>query len=598
MKKLNRLLPLLIAAAVLAPMFFTNSCANTTQAPTGGKKDSIPPVIVGIKPLPGATGVPLSGMQIVFTFDEFVTIKNSQNIYLSPPLEKVPKSRIQGKNLVISFEDELAPETTYTLNLNDAIADNNEGNIFPGFTYVFTTGDHIDSLYITGSVQDCGTLEPVEGATVLLYKDHSDSAVFLRRPYASTKTDAWGFFSIPFIQDTLYRLYAIKDATGNNIYDPDADLVAFEDSLIRPVNTVADTIYELYKFDMKDTLECLARKTDYELKLFREKPSKQYLMNKARTGDRSAYITFNAPYVWIDSLWIGGYGQEQIISQFNILQDSLCIWVNDPRPAPDTMYLYVNYRKTDSTGILRPELELHKLFIEGVAGRRRYKSRKDIKHEDTICVFKVDAKPELFEQNGFVLEFNNPVVLAKFDSVRFRYLNPKQKEFSAPISIERDSTDFKRYIIRPDVKPQKGFEYFLDIPARAFRDVTGFYSDSLQTKVSLPTKDDLSTLNLIMKGVDRKIIVDLLSEKSNEVLRSHIIDSDRTLSFPYLKEGRYRVRITDDGNRNSIVDTGSLLERRQPEKVVYYTVGRDKFIAVPKASEIEQRVNLGKLFAK
>lgn len=596
--KLHRFIPLIVAAAVLGPLFFTYSCANTTQAPSGGDKDTIPPVIVGINPLPGATNMPLSGSRIVFSFNEYVNIKNMQNIFLSPPMEKKPVSKIVGKNLVVSFDGELEPNTTYTLNLTDAIADNNEGNMFPGYTYVFTTGEHIDSLFITGSVQDCNTLDPVNGATVFLYKDLSDSAVFLHRPYAATKTDAWGFFSLPFLQDTLYRLYAVKDAAGNNIYDPDADLIAFTDSIIRPVRMVNDTIYDLLKFDMKDTLECLARKTEYELKLFREKPSKQYLVNKVRTADRMAYITFNASNAWIDSLWIAGYTQDRIISQFNILQDSLEIWINDRRPAPDTLHLYVNYRKTDSTGLAKPVLEHHKLYIEGVGGRKRYKSRKDIKHDDTTCVFTVDAKPEMFEQNGFRLEFKYPIIWAKFDSVKFRYLNPKQKEFFAPYSIERDSTNLRCYIIRPSVKPQRGFEYFLDIPHRAFRDINGFYSDSLKTKVVLPTDEDLSTLILDVTGTDRKIIVDLLGERNTEVLRSYVLDTDRKLTFPYLKEGKYRIRITDDGNRNSIVDTGSLLEHRQPESVVFYSIGGSRLILVPKASEIEQTLDVGELFKK
>lgn len=589
---IKRFFPLIVAALVLAPMFFVHSCANTTEAPTGGDKDTIPPVIIDIKPLPGVVNVPRKGFSVMFCFNEYVTIKNSQNIFLSPPLEKKPISKIKGRNLIVSFENDLDSNTTYTLNLTDAIADNNEGNMFPGFTYVFSTGSQVDSMYITGVVQDCNTLEPVKGATVMLYKDHADSAVFLRRPYAAAHTDDWGFFSISFIKDTTYRLYAIKDAANNNVYDPDTDLIAFVDSLVHPVNTVNDTIYELLKFDMKDTLECLARKTDYELNLFREKPTKQFLKNNKRTAERAAYISFNAPNVWIDSLWIKGYRADRIISQFNILQDSLELWINDRKPAPDTLHLFVNYRKTDSLGQFKPQLEHLRMTMEGGKIKRGYKSRKDIKHEDTTCVFTMKAEPENFEMNGFRLEFKYPIVSAKFDSLKFRYLNPKQKEFTGNVSIERDTSNLRCYIITPDVKPQKGYEYFLKIPHRAFRDINGFYSDSMEVKVSLPTDEDLSSLKLQMKGVDRKIIVDLFIENGKKAIRSYIVESDTALEFPYLKEGKYCVRVTVDGNRNSIVDTGSLLEHRQPEKVVYYKINNDKYFQVPKASEVEQTVDL------
>lgn len=595
---IKRLLPVIVSAVIFLPMIFIHSCANTTQAPTGGAKDTIPPLIIGINPLPGSVNVPVQGARIVFRFDEYVTIKNQKNIFLSPPQEKAPKVRIKDKFLIVSFESPLDSNTTYTLNMSDALADNNEGNMFPGYTYVFSTGPVIDSLLITGIVQDCNTLRPVKGATVMLYQDLSDSAIFLRRPSAAVKTDDWGFFCLPYLKDTLYRLYAIRDAADNNIYDPDADLVAFVDSLIRPVVRVVDTLPEMLKYDMLDTLMCEARRVDYKLRLFREKPSKQFLVNKVRLADRYAYITFQAPNVWIDSLWFRGCRADQVISQFNILQDSLLLWVNSRKPAPDTLHLFVNYRKTDSLGKLQPALEHHKLTMpEGQKVFQR-KKRKEIKHEDTTCVYKLTAVPETVEQKGFELEFNYPIIYESFDSIRFRYLNPKQKEFQGEVTIERDSSDLRRYIIRPKEKLLPGYEYFIKVPHRAFRDINGFWSDSTEVKVSLPSDEKLSTLRAVLSGVDRKIIVDLLNEKRQEVLRQYVTDTDGTLVFPYLKEGKYAIRITDDGNRNSIVDTGSLLEHRQPEAVLYFSIGGNDVLEIPAGAEVEQEINVKELFAR
>ncbi len=592
---MKRYIPEIVAAAIFLPMLFVHSCANTTQSPTGGDKDTLPPLIVDIKPFPGTVNVPREKTKIEFVFDEYVTIKNMKNIFLSPPQEKSPKARIRGKSLIVQFEEPLDSNTTYTINLSDAIADNNEGNMFPGYTYVFSTGNSIDSLLLTGKILDCNTLKPVKGVTAMLYKDHSDSALFLKRPVAAVKTDDWGYFCLPYLQDTTYRLYAIKDQAGDNIYDPENDLVAFVDSLVRPVVHVADTLPEMLKYDMLDTLMCEARRVDYKMRLFREKPSRQYLVNRVRTADRSAYITFHAPYVWIDSLWVRGYKSGEIISQFNILQDSLEIWINNRKPAPDTLHLFVNYRMTDSTGKFTPSLEHLKLPMpEGKKVLKRMR-RKDIKHEDTTCVFKLTATPETVEQNGFLLEFSNPIIYENFDSLDFRYLNPKQKEFKGKVTVERDSMNIRQYIIRPAEKMLPGYEYTLRIPHRAFRDIGGFYSDSTRVKVMLPSDDKLSTLSIPFSGVDRKIIVDLQDEKRQDVLRSYIINSDTTLVFPYLKAGKYSIRITDDGNRNSIVDTGSLLERRQPEAVIYATFGEEDFLDIPEGAEIEQPIDIQRL---
>lgn len=597
MKRKRDILILFAAvAALFVPMLLVPSCANTTQSPTGGKKDTIPPYLVDIKPLPGTISVPIEGAKLTFTFNEYVTLKQAKNITLSPPQQKPVKAKLNGKSVIITFEEALLPETTYTLDFNDAIADNNEGNIYPGYTYVFSTGTKIDSMLITGTVVNCNDLKAVKGATVLLYRDLADSAVFLHRPYASARTDDWGFFRLPFIKDTVYRLYAIKDETSNYIYDPDTDLIAFVDSIITPGMRACDTIPEMLKYEMDDTLNIETRKSEYQLRLFREKPSKQFLKDSKRTGQRSAYISFHAPNVWIDSLWIKGFGNEKIISQFNILQDSLEIWVNDRKEMPDTFHLWVNYRKTDSLGRLKPELEHLRLAMEGGKKSIR-KSRRELKHEDTICVYKLNVVPETVEQEGFELIFDQPIIYEEFNKLQFRYLNPKQKEFKGEFSVEQDSLNLRRYLIKPRLEMKTGFEYFLKVPAHSFRDISGFWCDSTEVKVTLPNDEKLSKLNLIMKGVDRKIIVDLLSDKKDEPLRQYVIDSDTTLEFPYLKEGRYRVRLTDDGNRNSIVDTGSLLEHRQPEMVCFMTFfGGSRLLNIPASAELDQTADISELF--
>ena len=165
-RKIFSLIPLVAAiAGVLIPLMLPSSCANTTTPPTGGPKDTIPPVLKGINPLPGAVNVPVHKTRLEFKFNEYVVVKDQNSIYLSPPLEKMPKYRMKGKTLVVYFESDLEPNTTYTLDLTGAVADNNEGNMFPGYTLVFSTGPQIDSMMMTGIVQDCNTLKPVKGAT-------------------------------------------------------------------------------------------------------------------------------------------------------------------------------------------------------------------------------------------------------------------------------------------------------------------------------------------------------------------------------------------------------------------------------------------------
>lgn len=605
---LKRIIPAIPVSAVLLSLMFSHSCANTTQAPTGGAKDTIPPVIVKMYPGPMSIGVPVKGMTFAFTFDEYVKIKTPGNIVLSPPQARPPKSRVKGKTVLVSFEEPLDSNTTYTISFPDAIADNNEGNVFPGYTYVFSTGESIDSLMMTGIVRDCNSLKPLKGMTVMLYRDLADSAVFNQRPYAVTKTDDWGFFCIRNVPDTLYRLYAVKDDNGNKIYNPDEnELVAFVDTAIRLRTIVSDSLLEVRNLDMKDTVNCLARKAEFDMRLFREKPSKQMIMNKVRVSDRTSYITFNAPNAHIDSMWMRGIPSNRLITQFNIQRDSLEIWVNERRRQPDTLHLYVNYRKTDSAGRLVPSVEHVKLFYqqeEGKSGNANMgktaskSSRKDIKHEDTICVFKLNATPERVEQYGYELEFTYPIITESFDSLKMISINPKQQESSIPYKVVEDSLNIRKFTIIPDTKLLTGYEYVLKVPYRSFRDINGFYNDSTQVKVKLPDDEKLSSLSLVLEDVRNMYIVELLDENMTKVLRSYVVDSERTLSFPYLKAGKYCIRITEDVNRNSIVDSGSLLEHRQPEKVLFYKTNDDNTIEILESTEMEQNVNVYELFSK
>lgn len=597
MKKIfSYLLPAIPVTLILGSMVFSHSCANTTTPPSGGPKDTIPPLVTEIYPAVGQVNIPTHKTQLAVKFNEYVVVKDPKSLFLSPPLEKSPQFKLKGKSVVIFFENDLDSNKTYTLDLTNAIADNNEGNMFPGFTLVFSTGDRIDSMMVTGTVQDCNTLQPIKGATVMLYKDHADSAVFLKRPDAAVKTDDWGFFCLRNIQDTVYRMYAVIDENNNNKYEAESEKIAFLDTLFRPVGVVADSLHELMKFDMKDTVNCLSRVSEMELNIFREKPTKQLIVNKERIGERTAYITFMAPYAQIDSIWIKGVPKEKLITQFNLVQDSLEIWVNDPKVQPDTLFLNVKYMKTDTLGVLQSTVEEIKLAKPKslLVGKS---AKKDIKKEDTTCVFTLEAKPELVEQYGFTMEFKYPVVKEAFDSLIFRSVNPRQQEAFGKYTVTQDSLNLRKYTIMPAEKLQAGWEYYLKVPHRRFTDINGFYNDSTEVKVTLPSDDKLSSLYLVLTGVKAKYIVDLLNEKRDNVIRSFIVDKDQTLLFPYLKTGKYAIRFTEDKNGNGLVDTGNLLEHRQPEKVKFYRLeDGNNLIEIPEMTELEQNINVGEMF--
>lgn len=581
----NRYFPVLPVLLIIWGAMFSHSCANTSQAPTGGRKDTIPPVIVKMNPRPYVLGVPLEGAKFEFTFDEYVKVNNPKNIFLSPPLKTVPKYKMKGKKLIISFEEPLKENTTYTLNFYGALQDINENNPYPGYSFVFSTGDSIDSLYVTGLVQDCTTLDPVKNATVLLYDTQEDSAVFKELPFAATKTDDWGYFALRNLPARGFRMYAISDENGNNRYDPDTESIAFIDSLIKPVNVIRDSVYELIFFDMKDTLACRDRKTEYELSMFKETPSRQYIDLYGRRSERSAFVSFSARNAHIDTMWIAGLSPDRLITQINLERDSLEIWMNDQRNIPDTVLLFVNYLKTDSTGVRSGFTEEIKLGNEN--------PRAPV---DTIAKMDLTVDPKRVETEGFILEFGYPVINAQFDSIRLVVTDLHNVDERGAISYYRDSLNLRKYHIMPEGKMSISSKYTLTVPKGIFRDINNALNDSTQVTVSLPIDVKLSTLQLDLKNVNHKYIVEMLDERRTQTLFTHVVNQDKMVEFPYLTAGKYYIRITEDLNGNSYVDTGSLLDHQMPERVKYFKIDDNPLLDIPEMSFISQTVDLEQMF--
>ncbi|WP_416383681.1 Ig-like domain-containing protein, partial [Parvimonas sp. D9] len=68
-------------ALCLVIMIMANSCANMIP-PSGGPRDSLPPRLVIANPKDSATNVKTKN--ILLTFDEFVSLQNTENIIYAP----------------------------------------------------------------------------------------------------------------------------------------------------------------------------------------------------------------------------------------------------------------------------------------------------------------------------------------------------------------------------------------------------------------------------------------------------------------------------------------------------------------------------------
>src|SRR5450755_338131 len=184
-------------------------CANIVP-PTGGPRDSLPPVLLIADPKMQALHV--NGNKIILTFDEYIDLKEIRNNLIVSPVPKVmPTVTSHLKVINIEMRDTLQPNTTYALNFGKAVTDVNEGNVLKNFTYVFSTGDYLDSLKYSGRVIMANNGKPDSTLIVMLHTQLDDSAVEKERPRYIARLDSSGNFTFANIKPDIYRLYALND---------------------------------------------------------------------------------------------------------------------------------------------------------------------------------------------------------------------------------------------------------------------------------------------------------------------------------------------------------------------------------------------------
>lgn len=200
--------------------------------PTGGMRDSLPPVLINANPPSGSTG--FDSKKIVFEFNEYVDVQEVQKYLLvSPAMNVNPMVTSKLRTVTIQLKDSLADNTTYHIQLGDAIRDINEGNLLKSFSYVFSTGKQIDSLKITGKVTLAQSGEIDSSLLVLLFKNMADSAVEKLKPEFVTRLNGEGMFSFGYLPSGTFRIFALKDNDGSRNYNSPAELFAFYDSTVQ-----------------------------------------------------------------------------------------------------------------------------------------------------------------------------------------------------------------------------------------------------------------------------------------------------------------------------------------------------------------------------
>jgi len=217
-----------------------SSCANRVS-PTGGPKDETPPIV--LESTPQNNSVNISDNSIQITFDEYIKPFLANEIIVSPYQNEAPELQFVGKSVIINLQDELLPNTTYSIDFDGAVKDYRQDNEIEDMDFVFSTGAVIDSAQLQGRLVDAESGEAFLSETmrILVYPE-SDSLIFKEPPLYIAKVDSAGNFSVNNLVAGQYDLFALEDLNFNNYFDQIGEAIAFLD---QSVNTADSSSQDL-----------------------------------------------------------------------------------------------------------------------------------------------------------------------------------------------------------------------------------------------------------------------------------------------------------------------------------------------------------------
>ena len=182
-----------------------SGCASIGAGPQGGPKDTTPPKVLTVVPKNLTRN--FKEKKVIIEFDEYFKLTDqAKQFSVSPDMPVLPTLKIKGKSLEISFADTLEKNTTYTLNFGKAITDVNEGNALKNFSYVFATGNELDSLSISGNIKDAQTGKPLIEAVAFIFPLAKDSLFGKKKASIYTLTDSSGNYKIKNLRSDTYKV--------------------------------------------------------------------------------------------------------------------------------------------------------------------------------------------------------------------------------------------------------------------------------------------------------------------------------------------------------------------------------------------------------
>tara|TARA_X000000368_G_scaffold109060_1_gene84873 strand:- start:5139 stop:6869 length:1731 start_codon:yes stop_codon:yes gene_type:complete len=541
--------------AALYILLFVTSCAQVKPL-TGGFEDTIPPNI--IRSLPDNFSTNQEEPVFVFEFDEIVDVsKLKEKLIISPYYDGSFEIKSKKNTLSLIFDSAFNENTTYIFNFADGLVDITEGNAAVKSRFVFSTGDKIDSSFVSGVVTDPLKNQVVEGALVGLYQKKDSIDLFHTKPTYFSFTDENGFFIIENIKAKDYTIYSYQDENKNFKSEYKKESFGFINNLISVDSFVNKVHIPLYAEDLT-TLKVQAK---------RDKGDVFDITYSKKVESLVVLSDENINWSLNDNNLLRFYKK-------NLEKDSSLVVVraNDKVGYEITDSVYVSF-----SGNQKRDFELD-LDIDW--------SSQNI--DDTVLFtmsfnlplikteFKVDVLidtvliPEKFFYNKVISLENNKIIgefAVLIDSVELFLKNKREKVIKDSLGFENDS--IYRVVSGYYKRLNPKIISFL-IPKGEFisitKDTLGVTSQELRVR----GKDYYGDFSGEVKGVNKnkKYFVELVDENFSTIYKNKILFP--FFSFKSISPGKYYLRVVNDVNDNFEWDYFGIKSKRQAERVFYY----------------------------
>lgn len=608
-----------VAVVMLFGALLLTKCAST-MVPTGGPKDTLPPVIVYMEPDNFTTNVDtLRPPKIYVEFNEYVQIKDQQKeLYTSPAMKKKPSVARRGRGIVVTIKDTLRPNTTYAINFGSSIQDNNESNPLHSMRYVFSTGPEIDSMYMSGYTADSYKADSVSQSFIYFFIADSvehpqewDSTMFKYKPQVIARAEKNGIFIAQNLKPVNYRIYAFEDTNGNMEYEPSVDQIGFLDTTYNPMYMPGFTIWY-------DSLRHYpSAEPQLYFRMFMDRRfARQVLTSQERVNRHKALIYFGAPNPEVTKIEFDSIPSDKVIyDPQTVGKDTVALWFNIPaEELPDTIKGRITYFKHDSiNNLVESEDKLRLAWVKTESKSEREEREKLEKEREKAeregreweepekkNPFKVNI-PSSGEVNKYKhvdFEFDYP--LTKFDTTALLFTMTTET-ITEPQNVEytilRDTLNRRKFQLRAEWEPKAKYE--LVMPAGMFENIAAETNDTIKCTYTASDPEKYAIVNIKVRGTHpRARYILQITNAQGRVQRELADVTPGSYTFEYVSPGDIMLRVVEDMNANGKWDTGDMVLMRQPERTeIYKNDDGIETITTKENWEFDIDVDMDKLFA-